>query len=61
VLLGRQQAMARLGYDSRSVAKRALKEIESLRNNLSHAQDIVAHDWAQIARLSQRMEAIARG
>jgi len=61
VLLGRQQAMERLGFDSRSVAKRAIKEIESLRNNLSHAQDIVAHDWAQIARLSQRMEAIARG
>jgi len=31
-----------------------------LRNNLSHAQDIVMHDWAQIARLSQRMEEFAR-
>ena len=61
VLLGKQQVMKRLGFDSKSVAKRAIKEIESLRNNLSHAQDIVTHDWAQIARLSQRMEEIARG
>jgi hypothetical protein len=61
VLLGKQQAMERLGFDSRSIAKRAIKDIESLRNNLSHAQDIVAHDWAQIARLSQRMEEISRG
>jgi hypothetical protein len=60
VLLGREQVMRRLGFDSRRVAKRAIKDIESLRNNLSHAQDIVTHDWAQIARLSQRMEEIAR-
>ena len=61
ILLDRQQAMVRLGFDSKSVAKRSIKDIESLRNNLSHAQDIVAHDWAQIARLSQRMEELARG
>jgi len=52
--------MARLGFNSIRVAKRAVKELESLRNNLSHAQDIVTHDWAQIARLSQRMEGIPR-
>ncbi len=44
------------GFDSKGAAKRILKSIESLRNNLAHAQDIVTHDWAQIARLSQRVE-----
>jgi hypothetical protein len=61
ILVEHDQAMARLGFESKRAAKRAVKELESLRNNLSHAQDIVTHDWAQIARLSQRMEAIASG
>jgi len=52
--------MQRLGFESKSVAKRVLKELESLRNHLAHAQDIVMHDWAQIARLSMRMEEVAR-
>lgn len=56
ILIGHPHAMERLGYDSIRTAKRAIKDLESLRNNLSHAQDIVAHDWAQIARLAQRME-----
>lgn len=61
ILLGHPHAMERLGYESKSTAKRAIRDLESLRNNLSHAQDIVTHDWAQIARLAQRMEEIARG
>jgi len=48
------------GFDSKRTAKRVIKSLESLRNNLSHAQDIVQHDWAQIARLAQRMEEYAR-
>ena len=44
------------GFDSKRTAKQVIKSLESLRNNLSHAQDIVMHDWAQIARLSRRME-----
>jgi hypothetical protein len=30
--------------------------MESLRNNLAHAQDIVTYDWGQIVRLTQRLE-----
>jgi hypothetical protein len=44
------------GLDTKGTAKRLVKSLESLRNNLAHVQDIVTHDWAQIARLSQRME-----
>jgi len=47
------------GFPSRAAAKRAIKDFESLRNNLAHAQDIVTYDWAQIARMAQRMESIA--
>ena len=47
------------GFQTRGAAKRAFKELESLRNNLAHAQDIVSHDWAQIARLSRRLEELS--
>ena len=46
--------------DSRSVAKGRIKEMESLRNHLAHAQDIVAHDWAQIARMAHRVEELLK-
>ena len=43
------------GFKTKSAARRAIKELESLRNNLAHSQDIVTHDWAQIARMTQRL------
>jgi len=60
ILLAHPQAMESLGFATKNAAKRVIKDLESLRNNLSHAQDIVTHDWAQIARMSRRMEEIAR-
>ena len=53
-------ALERLGMESKRAAKRVIKELESLRNHLAHAQDIVKHDWPQIARLSMRMEEISK-
>jgi len=47
-----------LGFPSRNLAAKVCKEFESLRNNLAHAQDIVAHDFAQIARLALRIESL---
>ncbi len=56
VAIERPQMLEAMGFDSKRTAKRVIKSLESLRNNLSHAQDIVMHDWAQIARLSRRIE-----
>ena len=50
-----------LGFQTRGAAKRVFKELESLRNNLAHAQDIVSHDWPQIARMSRRLEELSTG
>jgi len=61
VLLQDPGFMEKLGFESARSGKKAAKEIESLRNNLSHAQDIVIHDWAQIARLSRRVESLIHG
>ena len=53
ILMQDEKMLAAYGFPSRGAAKRVLKEMESLRNNLAHAQDIVSHDWAQIARLAK--------
>lgn len=59
IVMESEAARKSLGFETKRIAKRAVKELESLRNHLAHAQDIVSHDWAQIARLSKRMEEIA--
>jgi len=48
--------LAAFGFDGVTAARRAARDLESLRNNLAHAQSIVAHDWAQIVRLARRFE-----
>lgn len=44
-----------LGFSSKRSAKLMIKELESLRNNLAHSQDIVSNDWPQIIRVTQRV------
>jgi hypothetical protein len=56
VLLGHPQAMARLHVDSKRAGRRLAEELESLRNNLAHAQDISQKDWGPIARMAARLE-----
>jgi hypothetical protein len=56
ILLQSEEQRAAFGLRTAGAAKRVIKDLESLRNNLAHAQDIVTHDWPQIARLAQRIE-----
>lgn len=44
-----------MGFSSVSAARKVIKEIESLRNNLAHGQDITSRDWPQIARMTRRL------
>ena len=37
-------------------AKAAARDLESLRNDLAHGQNITRHDWVPIARLARRIE-----
>jgi hypothetical protein len=55
VLLRDGSFLEAYGFATRSAAKRVVRELESLRNNLAHGQDIVTHDWPQIARLARRI------
>ena len=54
ILISKQETLEKVGFSTRSRARKVIKEIESLRNNLSHAQDIVTYDWAQIVRITRR-------
>ena len=56
IIIEDAQQLAELGFKSKRIAKQVSKELESLRNNLAHAQDIVTHDWPQIARMAKRFE-----
>ncbi|MBN1336602.1 MAG: bifunctional (p)ppGpp synthetase/guanosine-3',5'-bis(diphosphate) 3'-pyrophosphohydrolase [Deltaproteobacteria bacterium] len=58
VLLDEPEELAAFGLDTRSNARRVLKDLESLRNNLAHAQDIVTQDWPQVARMTRRVEVL---
>jgi len=46
------------GYASMRAADRAIKGLESLRNHLAHAQDIVTHDWPVIVEVAGRLDRI---
>lgn len=61
ILLQDSEFMASLGFDTLRSGKRVAKDLESLRNNLAHSQDIVIHDWPQIARLSRQVEGLIHG
>ncbi len=56
VLMEDEQQRAELGFATKGAAQRVINDLESLRNNLAHARDIVTHDWPQIARLAHRLE-----
>jgi hypothetical protein len=58
LLTNTQSSLSELGFESKGEAKKMIKELESLRNNLAHAQDIVANDWPQIARMTHRMDMV---
>jgi hypothetical protein len=56
ILLQHPLGLKLLDIRSRAAAKRMIKSVESLRNNLAHGQDIVKYDWASIAGIAGRLE-----
>ncbi|MCF7983561.1 MAG: HD domain-containing protein [Thiohalocapsa sp.] len=58
IVMEQEEQRFAFGLRTKGAAKRVIKDLESLRNNLAHAQDIISHDWPQIARLAQRIEEI---
>jgi hypothetical protein len=60
ILILDPEALAELGIFTPSSAKRASKQIESLRNSLAHAQGFADQDWPQIVRLARHIEEMTR-
>jgi hypothetical protein len=50
-----------LGLPSRKAALQASKELESLRNNLAHTQEIIPDGWQRIAIFATRLEILLEG
>ena len=46
------------GFTSKREGERVIRELESLRNSLAHAQDIVTHDWNAVVTIANRLEKI---
>jgi hypothetical protein len=60
IMLSHQPTFDSMEFQSKKAGKRVAKELEQLRNHLAHAQDIAEHNWAQIVRLTQRIDELTR-
>jgi hypothetical protein len=58
VLLHCPQALEALHINSKRELRAAIKDLESLRNNLAHGQDIVTHNADHIVGLASRLDTI---
>lgn len=52
VALSDDKKLQNYGFESRKDAKRRMKTMESLRNNVVHQQPITVYDWPQIIRIT---------
>lgn len=56
ILITSPEQRAEWSFTTMRMAKAAIKDLESLRNHLVHAQGIVDEHWHEIARLVKRFE-----
>lgn len=55
----RQEPLRReAGFRSRSKGEETVKELESLRNNLAHSQEIIPGDWPVIVKLTEYLDTV---
>lgn len=56
ILMQDPDVLRAAGFKSRRAATETMKRLESLRNSLAHAQQILPADWPAIARLAFRLD-----
>ena len=56
VVLRNEELRKQAGFVSRSRGEQTVKELEALRNNLAHSQDIISCDWNIIVRLIEHLD-----
>jgi hypothetical protein len=60
IILGSDVLREVVGFADKKQGETLLKELEQLRNNLAHAQDIVTGYWPEIVDLADQAEALLR-
>jgi hypothetical protein len=58
IVMKDQTLRSALGFVSRSVGEKLLEDLEDLRNNLAHSQDIVTQQWPKTVDLAEQAEAL---
>ena len=58
ILMRDAETRANWGVESKRAGDRLIADLQSLRNNLAHTQDILTYDWDTILRLAQRLDDI---
>jgi hypothetical protein len=58
IIIKDPEIMKDFGFDSKSIAKKNIREFQSLRNNLAHAHDIVTYNWDSIVKMAKRLDKI---
>ncbi len=61
ILLNEPRFVENTGFGSAGAARRAVKELGSLRDALAHGQDIVQREWPPIVRLARRIQQLYSG
>jgi hypothetical protein len=56
LILAQPGMSASLGFASKKEAKAFLKQLEALRNDLAHGQDVVTSRWPHLVNLAERTE-----
>jgi hypothetical protein len=56
IVLRNEELRIKAGFVSRNRGEQTVKELEALRNNLAHSQDIITCDWDIIVKLTEYME-----
>ncbi len=56
ILMRDPEVLKDADFRSRNAATETMKRLESLRNSLAHAQEILPEDWPAIARLAYRLD-----
>jgi len=61
-IVARNDSLRRLTrFSSRRQIEQVVKQLERLRNNLAHAQDLIATDWDTIALLAENLDDVLLG
>jgi hypothetical protein len=60
IVIRDEELRQQLGFSSRRQGDQAIKNLEKLRNNLAHAQNIVSLDWQTIVGLSENLEDVVQ-